>query len=139
MSLCDTCVAPGMCCKQIIVNVATSTILEAIVSLTAYWPEENILPLPFVFSKREDELGVTVECDWLTADGRCGNYDLRPHYPCRTFEIGSDSLCAYGILPYGLCPERPRTIRYFPSDAVTRNIIDRNWPFNFVLPASDSK
>jgi hypothetical protein len=42
-------------------------------------------------------------CIDLLPDGRCGNYENRPHGPCVLYEPGSDSLCKHGISNYGMC------------------------------------
>lgn len=129
---CASCPTPGMCCKNIILNIRKDTTLEAILSVVSYWPEQNSLPLPFVNARRDD-YGVVVDCEWLDADGRCGNYEHRPHYPCRSFEIGSDSLCAYGVSAFGLCPELPHKTRFIPTQAVLYKVLHQEWPFNFKL------
>lgn len=108
-SMCDRCYAPGECCKRLTVN-------------RTFWDDEPIGPqlealkeanpgnasLPWLPVKKRSPSFVSedeetkgrkysywlFECPWLTAEGRCGNYEQRPEV-CRIFEPGSDGICVH--------------------------------------------
>lgn len=85
MSLCDTCHAPGHCCRKFTVS--------------GTWPSDpddavqaaRAAGLPF------EPLEVTAHgwnwsCPLLGADGRCTEYESRPEL-CRNYKPGQDALC----------------------------------------------
>lgn len=102
MSICDTCKAPGACCKklQLIENGNQMT----------FWKEEDALKyledkkLPFKILRKtatyhDEESGndyYTYEymCPVLLPNGRCGDYENRPDL-CRNYEPKSDKLCVH--------------------------------------------
>jgi hypothetical protein len=117
MSVCDKCIRPGECCRRFpLPGLPTFyTKLEVLVFLASYCPTANtVVGLPFydpVFSA--DDQMWTVACHWVTPEGRCGNYDIRPHYPCGDYQPGTDPLCAHHVPRIGLCPELTRPTEEF--------------------------
>jgi Fe-S-cluster containining protein len=113
MSLCDTCVQPGHCCRDIPIHTSAWGNFYP-----HQWPEkaaeqlERELPgHPFIPLRLEmyplDVIDPTAEgpygfgrwsCKNLTPDGRCGDYDNRPNL-CKNYEAGSDRLCVMYVPP----------------------------------------
>lgn len=109
-SLCESCFAPGQCCKRLHLYRKGEEI--------TYWADEGLAGvlremeddgLPFTPRNPKqfftvDKLGdenhgrryMTVEynCPWLLPNGRCGSYENRPDV-CRVFEPGSEPLCVH--------------------------------------------
>lgn len=101
MSLCDSCFAPGACCKGFILNTWWAhapdlTKLEVLARLACADPmEDPRVGLPFIPVERRAVDGYwTFECVLIGADGRCTEYETRPQL-CRDFEPGSDRLCVH--------------------------------------------
>lgn len=96
MSQCDSCRAPGHCCKGFVLSLAFAA---------AYWRQEAewVMAdkgLPFVPVRpiwhpeaAPDETAVIFDCTKLGADGRCTIYETRPAL-CASYEPGYDGLCA---------------------------------------------
>ena len=112
-TLCDQCIRPGACCKEIMLvgsnpivfeiqNALTK--LEVLVALaTAEHSDEWMcnIGLPFMPRYQCRDGNWLLECPRLDSDGRCGDYENRPKL-CRDFEPGIDALCVMS------CPEKPR-------------------------------
>lgn len=102
MSLCDTCRVPGHCCRRFILNGGDfawrTTMLEALAAAsTVLHGTDDIgyqIGLPFVPFYRDSNGRWWWWCPHLTRDGRCDDYENRPHV-CRSFEPASDPLCIY--------------------------------------------
>lgn len=92
-SLCDSCYAPGQCCKGFVLNNGTvgrgMTKAEVLELLKGY-DLEMLVP-----SKVEIEGDQwRFFCTNLTLEGRCGDYENRPPI-CRGLEPASDQLCVH--------------------------------------------
>lgn len=91
-SLCDSCYAPGACCKHF-------TLFGCAAPGDRYKPLDEgraaraIAHHGFPFEVIPDA-GGAVRCTRLQADGRCGDYENRPDL-CRTLEPGMDPLCVH--------------------------------------------
>lgn len=117
MSVCDTCISPGACCRDIPLFLDPKlTMLEVMVKLATYTHDFNLEPgLPFHSPVRQEpsekyphQNGKTrwiVQCSYIQPDGRCGNYEHRPHWPCGGYEPGQDPLCVHYVRDIGLCAE----------------------------------
>lgn len=51
-----------------------------------------------------------LKCSWLTPEGRCGNYDLQPYWPCGAYQAGADLLCVHHVPEIGLCPDMKQPV-----------------------------
>jgi Fe-S-cluster containining protein len=117
MTLCDRCVDPGMCCKDIRLsyNHPGITKLEVMAWLASVHCEEFNIGLPFIpdirslnplFRVDHDvplcpiEMTWTYQCINLTEDGRCGDYENRPQL-CRDHKPGHHQPCIMNHYP---CP-----------------------------------
>lgn len=100
VSACDTCRAPGSCCKYIYLRggikknedkTRTDFVLRVI--------EEKGLPFYGTNNLHAESQGLEVSgagpfnCKNLNAEGRCSDYENRP-YACFIYEAKSDYLCA---------------------------------------------
>ena len=104
MSLCDTCKAPGHCCKSIYLfgndlddrNLSEADAAEILTLYGQYEADEDGNEFPFVIVGPSPEYGgqLRLTCPKLGQDGRCTIYDRRPML-CRDFKPGSDLLCVY--------------------------------------------
>lgn len=98
MSLCDSCFAPGSCCKGFTLNAwwarAPISRLEVLAKLATCEPEPDRIGLPFIPRERRADGCWSFECVALGPDGRCTEYESRP-YLCRVFEPASESLCVH--------------------------------------------
>jgi len=95
MSQCDTCRAPGHCCKGFALSLAFSA---------SNWRQEaeSVMAdkkLPFVPVRpiwhpeaEPGDTAVIFDCTKLGPDGRCTIYDSRPAL-CASYEPGYDGLC----------------------------------------------
>lgn len=111
MSLCDSCYAPGQCCKNIRffaggeVSFRIDEDLKA--QLLNHRPEEDkeagrkmpFVPVIETSRSTDPESGreyasYVFRCSNLTTEGRCGDYENRPQL-CRVFEPGSDLPCVH--------------------------------------------
>lgn len=96
MSLCDTCPAPGHCCRTMGLGLASAANASTIETAQAWMadmrdPDGGKLPFRPLF-KRQDGLWVWW-CPNLNArTGRCDDYANRP-LACRDYEPASDGLC----------------------------------------------
>lgn len=110
MSLCDSCFAPGACCKRINFKTGSKT--------ASFWADESVedqlraimhaddaaRPFPFVVLEMGERytdpesgreyVAPTFTCSNLTPEGRCGDYENRP-WLCRDFEPAMDALCVH--------------------------------------------
>ena len=106
-SPCDTCGDPGHCCRVITLNhyfPTTITIGGVLEFLQTHGlPFEPIEP--WLSEDYSDEVNShgwpapkegkdlwKLSCPLLTAEGRCGDYENRPH-ACRAYEPKSTALC----------------------------------------------
>lgn len=97
MSLCDTCVSPGACCKRMFFNRWDKEKLN-----NPYQDEKTVIDYlqfnigenPFILSGWSDDHKAWVwTCKNLDdGTGRCRDYENRPKL-CRDYEPGSDALC----------------------------------------------
>lgn len=96
--LCDNCKRPGRCCSGFALNFVhqPETNLEALVALATAWPSNGALGLPFMPLWRTRAHHWLYWCPLLGRDGRCTDYENRPDL-CRTYQAGSDMLCAMHI------------------------------------------
>lgn len=108
MSLCDSCFAPGACCKGFVLrdsdgDPATFWVADGI-KAPSDWLASGDHPLPFVPMRASevftdpdtghDYQSWLYECTKVTRDGRCSIYDTRPQL-CRSFEPASGGLCVH--------------------------------------------
>jgi Fe-S-cluster containining protein len=120
MSLCNRCIDPGICCREIRLNVKPPfmTKLEALAWLASIHPAYGEIGLPFIpeykdrillydfdeaiqfYSTSPLESEWVYSCPVLTPDGRCGDYENRPRL-CRTFESGRNQPC---VMFHDPCP-----------------------------------
>ena len=97
MSLCDTCKAPGACCRSLTLQGGIGQDHERFhLGMTE---EESVAlldhyDLPFVPYGMSDDGQVLFTCPELDNDGRCKIYDRRPQV-CRDFEPSSSPLCVH--------------------------------------------
>lgn len=97
MASCDTCRAPGSCCRGFVLNIGR--VPEEV------WREYSQAivrdyGLPFVPARvsvmhgvdGSGGVAVMFDCPLLGADGRCTDYANRPR-TCINFDPGSDFLC----------------------------------------------
>lgn len=108
---CEECRDPGACCRAIPISqrfpvdmsrehvaMYTAEGMDAFTGVVNAEPMPMMKPLRIVsrISKRGAHKPHMVtwlfECENLTPEGRCGNYDNRPKM-CRVFEPGSSTLC----------------------------------------------
>ena len=100
---CDTCPAPGACCKSFTLRNAHGTVTEWKDS----WKADALkrvqrdklpfLPVSFGDEKDDSKSGrvygvVRYSCPKLLPNGRCGCYADRPSI-CRRYQPGTDKLC----------------------------------------------
>ena len=104
MSVCDSCIKPGSCCKGLYLSAEPSSSLS-------FWADEHPLAalvrmvemdLPFVPAKvahrytdeasGREYVTYRYDCTMLGDDGRCTIYEDRPQL-CRAYEPKSDALC----------------------------------------------
>lgn len=113
MSACDTCAAPGACCRDIPIHSGTWGNFyprqwphEAVAYLGAKMPGHPFIPLRLEMFPPE-EIPADAEgpygmgrwsCTRLTPEGRCDDYDNRPAL-CRAYEPLSDRLCVMYVPP----------------------------------------
>lgn len=114
MTICDRCVDPGSCCREIRLShkVAAITKLEVLAWLASCLPGSNEIGLPFIpeyqgqFFNYDGLDPCPFPVDWvyscinLTSDGRCGDYENRPNL-CRIFRAGIHKPCSMHHYP---CP-----------------------------------
>lgn len=110
MSLCDTCAAPGACCKRMRFWLGGDPMTQWVGNdLNEDNPQ---LDLPPVYPVEMVEQWISPEgrpyaeyrygCYALQPDGRCGIYEDRPKL-CRDYEPGTDPMCVHYTPP----PENP--------------------------------
>lgn len=100
MSTCDTCRNPGRCCFGFYLHSASvqaaETPLEVLVELATVFHDDEWMGyqgLPFMPLYKTSVGHWLLWCPRLGRDGRCNDYENRPKL-CRTYEPGSDRLCA---------------------------------------------
>ena len=89
--LCDSCYAPGACCKGFHLNDGTfadGDTREAAIELI------EPTGIPFIPLERGADGRWLWECTKLGPDGRCTIYRSRPQL-CKDFAPASDRLCAH--------------------------------------------
>lgn len=90
--LCETCMRPGSCCKDLYLSGGGLHNPQSLESV-----ERRTLELGlFMFRPlHQDEYGRwRFWCTNLQPDGRCGDYEGRPEL-CRTYNEGYDGLCVH--------------------------------------------
>lgn len=117
MSLCDTCIKPGACCRGLGLHNSEGSLffetpLHALVAMASYGLP--FLPVDSWYDHyaqadwwADNKARIfTYNCPALDADGRCSIYENRPQL-CRDYQPGSDPLCVMHkpLEPY--CPDRP--------------------------------
>lgn len=116
MSACDTCAAPGACCRDMAISsdadfgafYVSQWPHEAVATLAAKLPGHPFIPLRLEmvdpsearhYADAEGPYGIGHwSCTRLTPEGRCGDYDNRPAL-CRSYEPLSDRLCVMYVPP----------------------------------------
>lgn len=96
MSLCDTCLSPGACCKRLALSgpFAQPMSRERVEHLLMS-PEWHSQGVGNFRPGDQDEHGVwRFWCTQLLPDGRCGIYQDRPHL-CRIYRPGQDAMCVH--------------------------------------------
>lgn len=92
MSLCDSCYAPGQCCKGFVLNGGSVGEGSSEEELSIFLDERDLgMLVPF---KHNDEGSWHFNCSNLQQDGRCGDYENRPPM-CKDMEPASDKLCVH--------------------------------------------
>lgn len=98
MSLCDTCISPGRCCKDLhLTGGAYDNRAEVPRSFEAaeHWAMREGLPFrPLRMDIHHGQLSWRWWCPALTSEGRCSIYENRPQL-CKSFVAGSDPLCVH--------------------------------------------
>jgi hypothetical protein len=139
VSLCDKCRDPGACCREFPLlpfdMEAHPTKLHAYV-FAATWvyfsPDKDRVLLGFPFAPLYKDVANSCwrwKCLNLTDDGRCGDYENRPHDPCVSYMPGEDNMCAMAS-PVSV---RNALESKFPSDSPDydkwlKNALDNNFP-----------
>jgi Fe-S-cluster containining protein len=93
--LCETCIAPGNCCKR--VNLSGGSGMNQIDAPMSFERAEHMAMrygLPFRPAEQETDGTWRWWCPALARDGRCSIYETRPQL-CRDYRAGSDGLCAH--------------------------------------------
>lgn len=97
MSLCDRCVAPGACCRNLALTGGNLLMADLI---AADAPEESAQKwldhhgFPMFRPARVFGHAWRFDCTALGADGRCTIYEDRPDL-CRRYEPEQDGLCVH--------------------------------------------
>lgn len=94
MSLCDTCMQPGHCCKKVFLSSGNEPFLQAPMSYERAEHAAIARGLPFVPGEQLPDGRWLWSCYHLQRDGRCGIYENRPQL-CRDFLPGSGPLCVH--------------------------------------------
>lgn len=95
MSMCDTCLEPGRCCKRIFLSGGLDPhFLQLPMSYERAEHAALASGLPFVPGQQLPDGRWQWSCYQLQADGRCGIYENRPQL-CRDYKPGSDPLCVH--------------------------------------------
>lgn len=92
MSLCDTCMSPGHCCKRLVLTGG-----EFNEPQSPEAAEHALLKRGMPMFRIGEEIEPGKYAFWCTAlgpDGRCTIYDERPDL-CRRYVAGSDGLCVH--------------------------------------------
>lgn len=101
MSTCNFCIRPGACCENFYLSMPEPDTKKSDGYATV-WRETLIRGLPFYpsrpFNQYTDAAGVERQqwqfsCTNLLPNGRCGDYDNRPEFPCRDYKPLQDHLC----------------------------------------------
>jgi hypothetical protein len=128
MSVCETCIRPGECCRNFPLPSLPRemTTLEVMVYMATYSHPMNLLPgLPFINPRFVEDVpcsvhsplytGWVISCPLVSEDGRCTDYEHRPYWPCGAYEAGQDNLCAHHVPKIGLCPDLKQTTPAFQA------------------------
>lgn len=103
MSLCDTCIDPGACCRSMSISggIPDPRTGKRIQDPMSFEEAEHFamrLSLPFVPGEQDDDGRWRFTCTALGDDGRCQVYETRPHL-CRDYPAGRDGLCVHHWAP----------------------------------------
>lgn len=114
--LCDNCVRPGRCCKGFHLGgggfgrgktkLEVLVMLASVVTVLSDSGRPHIaaksgpayIGLPFLPDQVDAGGAWLFMCPLLGQDGRCTEYEARPPL-CRSYEAGSDPLCAMYVDP----------------------------------------
>src|SRR4051812_19585293 len=107
-SLCDSCRAPGACCRAVTLTGDDGALgpgasgLELTALMAMSW-------LPFAPLLRHPDGVMVFWCSNLAEDGRCADYGHRPDL-CRDYAEGSGVICVESpdSPGFSLAPARPR-------------------------------
>jgi Fe-S-cluster containining protein len=99
-SICETCVEPGACCKELTLSVNGRTMrfhsdtwIKEATDEMAQRGFSFLVPVgKEVFPNAPSYVSVKFKCTKLGEDGRCTDYANRPGF-CRTYEPGVEELC----------------------------------------------
>lgn len=94
---CDTCRAPGNCCRGFVLNIGPLPSMIWRHAAQATMDKHGLPFRPVRVSVRHDygpdQVAVVFDCPLLGADGRCTEYKTRP-LVCHDYQAGHDALCA---------------------------------------------
>lgn len=102
MSLCDTCKAPGHCCRSLTLygndldspDMSDDEAIAILEWFAEYEKETFGWEVPFIPYGRDSVGAIKFMCPKLGDDGRCTIYETRPS-TCRDFEPASGPLCVH--------------------------------------------
>lgn len=98
MSLCDTCMSPGACCKKLYLSGGRPDARgNRIGEAHSYETAEHLALLNGTVFRPSVQLPDgrwNYTCHFLQPDGRCGDYENRPDL-CRRYLPGDDPLCVH--------------------------------------------
>ncbi len=97
-SMCDVCMSPGHCCKELTLSGPFSEPMSRERAEHLLISPTNNHEKTWVFRPlRQDERGIwRFSCTQLLSNGRCGIYEDRPHL-CRHYQPGTDALCVHFV------------------------------------------
>lgn len=103
MSLCDTCMDPGRCCRWMSLSGGppdprTGKRIGEPMSLEDAEHMAMRFGLPFMPGEQDETGRWRYTCTALGDDGRCQVYETRPKL-CRDYAAGSDGLCVHYWAP----------------------------------------
>lgn len=113
MSICDTCPKPGACCTDFALNIGRLSKDNWQVEATRKMRAHNLpfAPLRLAVTGKETDgqeaefngrVMIRFTCPLVTPEGRCSDYENRPHL-CRAYQPKQDALCVL----YGAPTEQP--------------------------------
>lgn len=95
--LCETCLAPGHCCRSVFLNGGSAdSRIDAPMSFERAEHLAMRYGLPFRPSEQQADGSWLWSCPALGEDGRCTIYEHRPQL-CRDYAAGSDRLCVHYV------------------------------------------